>query len=550
MFERAPNPLRVASRRRLAAAGSRASAAWLAAFVAFVASGCAGGDEDLSVPLPPGAVDAPPPLSKVVVLQAEGLDPARLERGIRDGYLPNLRRLRIEGTMLSLRGAPNIDVLAGAPVPAARDVMAPVVAWRAGRELVERHDYESVPDALPILEASAPGGAPLRTYAGVLGAPTAALAEPDDALAVLPGALPPASFDAGTFVFVREVPRDAKAGERRVPGGIVIEKPADTSGEFESIFVIELPGPPARQGDSEPAMTARIEIVASRDRMRAQVRSGDDRLEVIAGTPSRPLRVRYEPSRDVTLYARTTVYLRPTGAERLECYLEPIEFDPILQPEWMATSKPREFAAALEREYGYLPRSFSPFPRAALAASLLDARDAVAFLAADFAAERAVLGGLLAASEFRLLHQSVRFVKDAEWFATQTFDADERFELAGRRVLATRTIDAAAGAFDVLVGDVLARIDKRDDRESITLLVCGGGPGGGILGMSRLAYDAEPLRDPADVAATVFALLEQPLPPRIAGSPLPLGAPLERRPEARFEHRPAEYEDEPAPDGE
>ncbi len=515
-------------------------------FVGALLIGCQtdrSGEAKKSVPLPPGTEEVPAPPSKVILFSVPGFDADHFEQEVRDGYLPNMRRVRVEGTVARIGAASRTALWTGS---AKGTLAAPKLVYSPTKSLVQiRSDLDQIPEQLPALEfeKATAGLIPDLTKAGLqviaLRAP-AAFMDPDDKnRRVLSGGIPAASFDNGRFLFVRET----KAKEpvtTEVPGGRVLATPATARSGDGAIFVFQIEGP--RLAPDAPPLLAEIEIRTTRDRMRAEVRSKDDFEPAFAGVFTRPIRVRFEPTKDFSIYARCRVYIRPTGDESLQVYIEPVDFDPILPPAWQQLSSPANFAATLEKAHGTLPRFSGDFPHAALAAGLLDERDAAAALDAEFAAEKAIVSNTLAAGGFRVLLFETRVLDDVRWFdAVASTKPDAIVEFAGRRIKVSHMRDAAAGALDTLLGEVLARIDKRDRRESIALLVAASAPDekSGVFAMTRLAYDVEPGRPIEDVTATVFALLGVQPGPTMTGKPFPVGNMMERLTESRFDVSPA-----------
>lgn len=518
-----------------------------------VVAACSGKDEaQKSVPLPPGSVELPPPPSSVIAVHVAGLDPELVDRGIREDFLPHLRRLRVEGTVIPLGSGGSDAFWTGraAPLP------APAIGFAKTLDRIERPATDRLPEQVPVLEFPAFDGGIVDGLAQAgyeviaLNAPPALVAAPLEHKRVFASRWPSAALESAGFHFVREI-----AGEptsKPVPGGRVIETPPTSQTEDSALFLVELEGP--RVAPDAPPARARLELKVSKDRMRGEARTRDAFALLHAGRFSDPVRVRFDLSDDLAYYGRVRVYLRPHGLERLEAYVEPVEFDPILPPEWIAIASPSDYAAKLERAHGVLPRLGAAFPRAALDAGLLDARDAAAALDSAYAAERSLLSALVAVGGFRALFFETTLVDDARWFATLPPPApgrDEKLvEIAGQRVPLSRVQDAVAGAVDRVIGELLVRLDKRERRESISLLVAATAPdeSTGLLAMSRLAYDVEPGRSMLDVPATVAALLEAGVLPGLAGTALPVGNPMERLVEIRFEEKPADG-DEPEDDG-
>lgn len=506
---------------------------------------CSGNDEaQKSVPLPPGSVEMPPPPSKVIAIHVVGLDPETVDRGMREDFLPHLRRLRVEGTVIPLGAGGSAAFWTGA---SDAELPGPTITYGKTFDLIQRPATDRLPENVPRLDLPPRGGViDGLANAGIdviaLNAPLAIAQTPLEHKRVFATRLPSASLTSGGFIVVRETGSDATTTE--VEGGRVIDTKPTASTEDNALFNVELLGPRLAP-DAEPTR-ARLELKVSRDRVRGEARTLDSWAPLHAGRFSEPVRVRFDLSDDLAFYGRVRVYLRPLGTEKLEAYVEPVEFDPILPPEWIAIASPPDYAGSLERRFGTLPRLGAAFPKLALAAGLLDARDAAAALDSAYLAERSLLTSLVAAGGFRALFYETTLVDDARWFSTlppPTPGRDEkRVEIAGQRVPLSSACDAVAGALDRLIGELLVRVDKRERRESISLLVAATSPqgGNGVLAMSRLAYDVEGGRPMADVAATVAALLEAPSLEGVTGTPLPIGNPMERLTEIRFETIPAE----------
>lgn len=505
---------------------------------------CGGNDEaQKSVPLPPGSVELPPPPSSVIAVHVVGLDPELVDRGIREDFLPHLRRLRVEGTVVPLGAGGSTAFWTGATTA----LPHPRFDFSRTLDRIARPATDRLPESVPTIELPAVEGGVIDGLAAAgyetiaINAPLALALAHHEKKRVLAARLPSASLDSAGFVFVREA--EGEASVRTVAGGTVIETTPTSSTEDSALFVVELAGP--RVAPDGPPVRARLELKLTKDRMRGEARTRDSFAPLHAGRFSDPVRIRFDLSDDLAYYGRVRVYLRPHGLERLEAYVEPVEFDPILPPEWITISSPPEYASALERAHGYLPRLGAAFPREALDAGLLDARDAAAALDSAYSAERALVSALVAVGKFRALFFETTLVEDARWFATlppPPAGRDEKLvEIAGNRVPISRVRDAVAGAVDRLIGELLVRLDKRERRESISLLVAATDSDGaqGVLAMSRLAYDVSSGRPMVDVPATVAALLEAPAIPGLQGAALPIGNPMERLVEIRFETKPA-----------
>lgn len=490
-----------------------------------------------SVPLPPGTEEVAPPPSKVVLIYVPGLDSELVDRGMREEYLPNLRRLRVDGTQVTIGRASRSEFWSGRAeefplLPEVRDADAPT--------LLPDREPTRLPPKLPTFAVSEfPSFVDLLAQNNVdviaLGAPYPVVTTDLPHKRAIAAGMPSATFDGGGFLFVREI--EGGATTKEVPGGRVIEMRPSTSSRDEATFSVDVLGP--KLGVDGAALMARLEIRSSLDRMRAVVRSQDDASEIMAGRFSKPIRLRFQVSKDLVIYARTRVYLRPTGRERLEAYIEPLDFTPVLPPRWIRVSSPADYAAEVERAHGDLPGFNSPLPRAAMDLGLLDFRDGVAALDSNFAAARSTLGAVLADGGFRVLTAEFDLIEDAAWLATRGHE-DEVVEFRGNRIAKPKFEAAAAGAIDKLLGEVLARVDKRDRKESISLILVTSGRNGkpGFASLSRLIYDIEPGRPVSDIVATACALVGVIEPPGIAGKSLPLGNAMEPLSESNFEKRP------------
>ncbi|MBI4878667.1 MAG: hypothetical protein HY812_03275 [Planctomycetes bacterium] len=438
-----------------------------------------------TVPPPPQAPREAPAEPKVAVLAFPGLDLALVERGMMEGWLPGFRRLRTSGTRLQLDarvpasataaaatfrvGAGTsrhgvlddwtMDLEGGRPVPApgaCRVRMAPLA------ELFPRGAPQGFPPALPLLESRLEqrsflqdcGAGGLRCV--VLRCAVGFPALTGGKLKVLgAGALPDLSFGTGAYTFAVE---DAALPERRetARGGVILRALPATRGAACDTFLIPVAGPPLLGEGASGRAVATIELRAAPDRARATAITSDHRIEVEAGRWSEPLVLRFAAAPGLDVFGRARLYIRPTGTRRMELYVEPPDFDPARPPAWQALSCPRDWGRELTARTGPLPRLAPAFPGAAFADAVLDARDAAAAVAAQFAAERRLFEWALVQGDYDVLYQSFSLLEDAAAIGP---GAAEEIEFLGERVPRQLLLDAATAAADQLVCATLAFVD-------------------------------------------------------------------------------------------
>jgi len=472
-------------------------------------------------PLGPGELPIPP---KVVVLSVPGLDPERIEVGMREGWLPNLRRLRTSGTLTRMI----------APTPAAatacaagfftgggldqhgiagdlRRSLSPGVPeavpasyridWRPREELFPRGAPDGYPERFPVVRSwLTPKTLPvvlaqsglrsriLRARAGL-----SALVSPRTEV-LGAGALPDLSFGRGAYTFAMEDPA-LPARQVTARGGVLLRSLPSTRGEEFDTFLIRVPGPPRLAADREelappaPEESRQVEttitVRLTKGRSGGLARTSDHQVELTAGRFTEPLILRFEVAPGLELFGRSRLYLRPTGKKLMELYIEPPDFVPSRTPAWQAVSHPAEWAGELERLYGPLPRFGSAFPGEALADGLLDGRDAATALSSSFQAEHRLFSAQLVEGNFDLLYQSFSLLEETALIGP---GANEEVEFFGERVTRLRLLDAATAAIDQLLGEALAVMDSGRLGEQVTVILLapyGASPPRRLLDLNR-----------------------------------------------------------------
>ena len=445
-------------------------------------------------PLAPGEGPIPP---KIVVLSVPGLDPERVEEGMKDGWLPNFRRLRTNGTLISMVAPlpPSATATAasfltgsglerhriagdvrrgyqdGAPVPTPG---AYRVDWSATEELFPRGAPEGYPAQFPMVRSnlsypSLPAllnGAGLRTrilrseigFSALVGENTEVLGA---------GAMPDLAFGQGSYTFAKE-DRSLPERQRTGRGGILLRSLPSMSGRDFDTFLVPVEGPPGMLPGRPDRIVTVVKVRLSPGRARGTAETGEDLVELVAGHWSRPLVLRFSIGPSLDLFGRSRLYLRPTGKKSMELYIEPTDFVPARTPPWLSLSYPEAWAGDLERLYGPLPRFSSPFPGDALVDGLLDGRDAAAALAASFAAQQRLMEAQLVEGNFDLFYQSFSLLEETALVGP---GANEEIDFFGRRVTRLRLLDAATAAVDKLLGAALAVMDSGKLGEQVTVIL-------------------------------------------------------------------------------
>ncbi|MFH0943674.1 MAG: alkaline phosphatase family protein [Planctomycetota bacterium] len=463
-------------------------------------------------PLGPGEKPIPP---KVVVLSVPGLDPERVEQGMKDGWLPSFRRLRTNGTLArtaaplppsatatcasfltgsglerhQIAGDVRRGFQEGAPVPVPGGYR---VDWVPREELFPRGAPEGYPERFPVVRSnltypSLPAllnGEGLRTrilrseigFSALVGEHTEVLGA---------GAMPDLSFEQGSYTFAIEDPSMPER-QRTGRGGILLRSLPSTTGREFDTFLVKVEGPPGLL----PGQPGRIETVVkvrlSKGRARGTAETAEDQVELLAGRWSRPLVLRFSIGPSLDLFGRSRLYLRPTGKKSMELYIDPPDFVPARTPPWQSLSYPEDWAGELERHYGPLPRFSSAFPADALVDGLLDGRDAAAALAASFEAEQRLMEAQLVEGNFDLFYQSFSLLEETALVGP---GANEEIDFFGQRVTRLRLLDAATAAVDRLLGAALAVMDSGKLGEQVTIILLspyGASPALRFLDLNRL----------------------------------------------------------------
>lgn len=479
-------------------------------------------------PAPPGpGEELPGP--KVLALMIPGLEPARVERGMLEGWLPNLKRLRTRGTLTRMNAprppsptASATTLLTGvgweqhAVVGDVRRVIRdgrPVavssayhVEMASRERLFPRGAPEGYPGNMPLVE-SVLGRSTLANHldqagkkALIVRAPIGfpGLAGPN--IRVLgAGAFPDLSFGSGPYTFGVE---DPSVPERRVTerGGIIMRLEPSTLGGTGDTFRVPVRGPPAPGYLDSVWITAQITLRVSKDRSRGTADSADHSVQLRAGQWSEPLVIRFEWSPGIDLFGRTRLYIRPTGTSRMELYIEPPDFVPGRTPPWLPLSYPASLAGELARSHGPLPRFATSFPGTALVDGVLDGRDAASAAESAFETEAKLFEALLVKGDFDLLLQSFSVVEDTARIGP---GANEQVQFFGQRVERLRLLDAAVAAVDRLLGKAMAVVDSGHLGPEVTVMLVspyGAQPATRFFDLNRFLVDRGDLylRGPPD----------------------------------------------------
>lgn len=503
-----------------------------------------------TVPRAPGdAVGAP----RVVLLAVPGLSASLVERGMREGWMPVLRRLRIDATWQRL-AAPGPDERSGA-VPAGSTLLLgaagdPGAAWYVHDRAAEAAFGGAVP---PGMGATVPqvgfalSGTIVDRVAGAgrgvlsLRWPVGLVDPGANLLDLRGGAFPDLSFGEGRYVFVRESP-DAPARHERA-GGVELEIARSTGGRAFDVFRFEVEGPPDGGVDA-PRLTSVVEAFLPPDRSRARLLSSEDEVELVAGRWSEPLALRFTTEGGAAIFGRTRAYLRPTGLPRMELLLDAPDFDPVRPPRWQALSTPPELAAEWESRYGPLPGASSGRALQAVLDGVLDARDAAATLEDRHRERRRLLEEAVASGGSALTLQWLPVAEDAARLVAAMSDRDREVELFGRRIAWSDSPEAVASAVDEVVGALVAASSSDVASGDLTVVVVApyGSTGGepdpseGWWAVTRLTGASTASPRLADFAPTIARLLAVSPPHGSRGIAWAYGPPMARLPEVELSH--------------
>ncbi len=508
-----------------------------------------------TVPAPPRESGESPVGAKVIVLACPGLDAGDVERGMEAGYLPNLRHLRTEATLVrAALSDPPTGPSAGARFllgadPTARGITAEDdVGFRVEDALLKDLFPHGAPEAYP---------ATLAVIGSKLARPTLIERLEEMKLRTLvlrwpigfpeyggertralgSGALPDLSmrrFGAAQWTFAIE---DPSAEERATTphGGVVLHVAPTTRDRSEDTFLVPIAGP--KRFDSDERATCTLDVRASKDRARARVSTGDTTLDVAAGRWSLPLTMRFKVASGVSVFGRARVYLRPTGAPQLSLYVEPPEFAPAQPLAWLPLSTPPELAPEIERRNGPLPRVDDEFPYGALADGLLDGRDIAAALEAEFVDERRLFENECVRGDWELLLHWIPVAEHAVRIGKgDAAAAKQEVTYLGRRVVREKLVESALASLDRLIGAAIIAVDSGELGPDAKLIVwspygltevrgaIAGSPG--IFATTRVATGARERPSAEDVAATVLSMLHVAQPGTMTGTAMPAGRPM------------------------
>lgn len=518
--------------------------------------GTAPDEEVPTVPRPPQDADQDRLRGpRVVLLALPGFSAGMAERGMREGWLPVLRRLRIDATWQRLSAG--VDA-------------APMSALRAGSTLLLGAERDpGVPFYVADAAASVlfPDGAP-PGYAATLprlGFPLAgtiydhAARAGKDALVLRwpvgladagrggrdlrGGALPGVSFGDDGYTAVRET--TGERARRVLPHGVVIDVPRSTGGAEFDLFRFEIAGP--HDGPiGAPALVTLVEAFASPDRSSVRVASSAGEVEATAGEWSEPLALRFRSTAGQALFARSRVYLRPTGLPRMELLVEAPQFDPLRPPAWQPLSSPPELAAEVEERFRpqHSPTTTAGTPASAILDGIIDPRDAAATLEVDHHDRRRLFEEVIALGDADLVVQWLPLVEDTLKLVHATSDQDREVEMFGQRLPWTSIDLAGAAALDEVIGSVVMAASAARHEEEVTLVVVApygitaGRPDAteGWWAVTRLTASSTAAPRLADIAPTVAQLLGIAPLPGVQGIAWSYGPPMPRLPNAEYTH--------------
>lgn len=490
---------------------------------------------DETVPAPPGLENAPDPVPRVVVLSFPGLDSLLVERGMREGWLPNFRRLRIAGTYSRLlsesvpsRAGADATFLAGVG-PAKHGILGDVrrvvvdgtvrtapSPWQVvtipTADRYPRGIPESYPAQIPVIQSRlevptlfnqlgqhGKKSLVLRSAVGFPGLRA-------DGLDVLgAGCIPDLSLGSGPYTFVREREGDPET-EITEEGGILISTGPSSGTDIDDVFMVPVFGPPEFKGGGGNLKTT-VTVRVSKDRARATVITSMEKVELRAGIWSKSVPLFFEVASGLEISGRSRFYIRPTGLPTLELYVEPPDFDPVRPPPWQPVCRPPDLGRRLQAEYFELPRLSSSFPYAAYADGVLTARDAAAVLETSFKAEKKIFEGEVVQGEYDFLYQTFPLMEEVALLGE---GVAEEVLFFGRRVSRNRLQEAAVVALDGVLGSAMSVATSPREDSHLTVLVFapyGTGPTERFVDLNRF------LLERGDLVTTTY------VPPGIHGVP-------------------------------
>jgi predicted AlkP superfamily phosphohydrolase/phosphomutase len=308
----------------------------------------------------------PPPaaIRRLVIVGFDGQDPALTDRFMRDGELPNFSRLAKTGSYRRLRTTfPAVSPVAWSSFstgthPARHNIFdfldrdrrtyLPRLSstqigtvdrfFRIGRYLIPRHRPE-----LRLLRKSKPFWSILgehRIWSTILRVPVTFPPDRFYGAELSAMCVPDLLGTQGTFLLLTTRSSDTrfKEGGIRVPVTVTADR-----------IDISIEGPPNAFVVGHPPLRSPITIALDRKAMRASVTSDGATTEIVPGTLSGWIRLRFDAAPGVHISGLTRVQLLEMD-DAFSLYMAPINLDP--ERPAMPISEPRYYATYLAKRLG------------------------------------------------------------------------------------------------------------------------------------------------------------------------------------------------------